>query len=221
VDDVKIPSISTPLDFTYGSHDIKVENPGFLPLNTTLVVTQSYQEYVIDFENQDLMVNVTGPLETDLYIDAVFVGVIPIQVPISQGTHTFKLERVGYFSKVQDVSVDIESGVYEIAFPELIINANYAGEDITIQIDSPVGCELYIGTQFIGVIPVSALVEPGEHQITIRKDGYYTKLYSISIITGGEPYQYSFPDLIPIGETDENNGGDPVPDDGTPGADVY
>jgi len=227
VDDTKITDVSNPVELSYGTHSIRVENSGYLTLQSVLDVTQAYLEYKIDFEDQNLMVSVTGPLQTDLYIDDVFIGTIPIQVPISEGTHTFKLEKEGYFPKTQDVSINIESGVYEIAFPELIVNPNYSQGELTISIDNPVGCELYIGTELIGTIPVSTQVVPAQYQLTIRKDGYYTKLYTISVIAGGEPFQYTFPELIPIdsgtdtptdGTTDGSTDGST---DGNVGADVY
>lgn len=212
IDNQRYDTWSEPISLSYGEHNILVEKEGYLPWTTVLFVSQSYDEFTIDLDVQPLMIKVDEPIETELYIDDILIGEIPLQAPISGGAHVIRLEKAGYYPRTQNIVVDIESGVYEINFPELIEDPNYVGS-IVVQIDNPVGCELYIGAELIGLIPLETTLAPGDYQLTIRKDGYNAKMYAISVDEENAPYQYTFPDLVLIGQ-EENTDDDDTTDSG-------
>lgn len=211
VDNERIDDLSTPVNLTYGTHAILVENDNYLPWTTDINVSAPYQDYEIDLDAQDLMIQVDEPIETEILIDGVLIGEIPIKSPISQGNHILTLQKEGYYSKTYNISIDSEEGIFEFNFPELVEDPNYVGDMIEIKIDNPVGAELYVDSAFIGTIPATAEVAAGSHQLTIRKDGFYAKLYTIDVALESGPYQYTFPDLVEIGveeeeeETDETD----------------
>lgn len=222
IDNQRQSDLSGPITLSFGAHELLVEKEGYLPWTTILYVSQSYDTFTIDLDVQPLMIKVDEPIETELYIDDILIGVIPVQVPISGGAHVIRLEKAGYYPKTQNIVVDIETGVFEINFPELIVDPNYVGS-IPVRIDNPVGCELYIGAELIGIIPVETTLAPGDYQLTIRKDGYNAKMYAITINEAGAPYQYTFPDLVLIGQEETTDNGDGTgtdSGDGTDGTDT-
>ncbi|MBD5105900.1 MAG: PEGA domain-containing protein [Lachnospiraceae bacterium] len=66
----------------------------------------------------------------------------------------------------------------------------------SVYIDAPKGAELYLDGSYVGVVPASFTKESGNHTITLRKDGYQTRSYSIQIDDEEKDVTYSFSDLI-------------------------
>ena len=70
----------------------------------------------------------------------------------------------------------------------------------SVYIDAPKGAELYLDGSYVGVVPASFTKESGNHTITLRKDGYQTRSYSIQIDDEEKDVTYSFSDLIVSGK---------------------
>ena len=70
----------------------------------------------------------------------------------------------------------------------------------SVYIDAPKGAELYLDGSYVGVVPASFTKESGNHTITLRKDGYQTRSYSIQIDGEEKDVTYSFSDLIVSGK---------------------
>lgn len=70
----------------------------------------------------------------------------------------------------------------------------------SVYIDAPKGAELYLDGSYVGVVPASFTKESGNHTITLRKDGYLTRSYSIQIDDEEKDVTYSFSDLIVSGK---------------------
>lgn len=78
-----------------------------------------------------------------------------------------------------------------------------------LEVQTPVGADLYIDGARIGTIPSRTAITPGEHTITIRREGYYSKNQTIRVENNGKNVNYAFPDLIRIGSNEAetpNNG---------------
>ena len=66
-----------------------------------------------------------------------------------------------------------------------------------VYIDNPVGVEVYLDGNYVGVAPVSFEKVAGTHVITLRKSGYATRSYTISVDNEKRDASYSFVDLDP------------------------
>ena len=71
-----------------------------------------------------------------------------------------------------------------------------------VYIDTPEGVEVYLDGNYIGISPVSFAKKPGTHTITLRKNGYVTRSYTIEIDKEEKDVTYSFADLL---ESDTSN----------------
>ena len=76
-----------------------------------------------------------------------------------------------------------------------------------VTFDSPIGAEAYMDGNYVGIMPVSFAKTAGQHMVTLKKDGYETKSYTIQIDKEKTNVTYSFPALVPVQKPDESEGG--------------
>lgn len=74
-------------------------------------------------------------------------------------------------------------------------NSNPLSE-YSIYIDAPDGAELYLDGSYVGIVPVKFTKVSGSHTITLRKNGYQTKSYTLQIDTTSKDVTYSFSELV-------------------------
>lgn len=75
------------------------------------------------------------------------------------------------------------------------------GEDIItttaqVYIDSPEGVEVYFDGSYKGIAPINFTKEAGTHVVTLRKDGFVTKSYTLTLGNTDADETYSFNMLI-------------------------
>ena len=61
-----------------------------------------------------------------------------------------------------------------------------------IYIDAPETAEVYLDGIYKGIVPCSFIKESGTHVITLRKDGYETRTFTITLDNSTENETYSF-----------------------------
>lgn len=67
-----------------------------------------------------------------------------------------------------------------------------------VSIEAPEGAEVYVDGNYVGIVPASFPKKSGNHEITIRKNGYLTRSYTIEVDKEQKNASYSFSDLTPI-----------------------
>lgn len=75
--------------------------------------------------------------------------------------------------------------------------------DHTITVSSPEGAEVYLDNVYKGLAPCTFTKVIGSQTITLRKDGYTTKSYSVDVLDDDQDVKYSFSDLTVKEETTE------------------
>ena len=75
-----------------------------------------------------------------------------------------------------------------------------------IYVDEPYDAELYFDGNYIGIIPTSFTKVSGTHEIILKREGYKTKSYRVSIDAEEDDEVYSFPELIKIKNDDPGKG---------------
>jgi hypothetical protein len=76
------------------------------------------------------------------------------------------------------------------------VSVTTAASDYRVYIDAPEGAELYLDGTYIGIVPVNFAKNEGTHVISLRKDGYQTRSYTLNIDDSEKDVSYSFSDLI-------------------------
>ncbi len=74
-----------------------------------------------------------------------------------------------------------------------------------VYVDGPTDAEIYLDGNYIGIAPTYFTKVSGNHTITLKKTGYQTKSYSISIDEALCDKTYSFPSLIPEEDVSGNS----------------
>jgi hypothetical protein len=69
-------------------------------------------------------------------------------------------------------------------------------KEYKVHIDKPEGAEVYLDGNYIGIAPVSFKKEAGSHTITLRKSGYETRSYTISVDKEKKDSTFTFGDLV-------------------------
>ena len=66
----------------------------------------------------------------------------------------------------------------------------------TISFRKPEGATLSFDGRVIGDVPCEITKVTGEHEITLKMDGYETQNYTVDIADDGEDVVYSFPEMV-------------------------
>ena len=66
-----------------------------------------------------------------------------------------------------------------------------------ITIEAPAGVDVYQDNLYKGIAPVTYTKTAGEHTITLRRTGYITRSYGITVPDDNQDVTYSFPELDP------------------------
>ena len=69
-----------------------------------------------------------------------------------------------------------------------------------IRLEAPEGVEAYVDGSYIGILPIDFAKVAGSHVITLRKDGYRTRSYTIEVDSSEKDISFSFADLSPTSQ---------------------
>ncbi len=64
-----------------------------------------------------------------------------------------------------------------------------------VTIPAPTGVEVYWDGNYKGLAPISFVKDPGTHVITLRKSGYETRSFTVTLDDSPEDVSYTFDDL--------------------------
>lgn len=152
--------------------------------------------------------NIT-PSTAEVYVDEVKIDPSRLaRLPL--GLHLVTVTASGYDSLSQ--YFQIEDGVNTV---KMILEkeSDISGNDVfasekeepTITIEAPIGAEVYQDNLYMGIVPVTYNKAAGDHTITLRKSGYITRSYAITVPDDENDVTYAFPDLDPENNTVSGN----------------
>lgn len=192
-----------------GSYAVRIKGEGID--ETREVVIERNKEAVLNLEDVKVQKTFQGTLMFDIspstatvYVDDIKVDArYAAKVPL--GLHLVEAKASGYESLAQyfEVKAGTNSIVMELeeesTISENTLNANVDDKaDSTVTIKTPEGAEIYQDNLYMGIAPVTYAKTAGEHTITLRKSGYITRSYAITVPDDNEDVIYSFPDLDPV-----------------------
>lgn len=68
--------------------------------------------------------------------------------------------------------------------------------DYRVYIDAPAGAELYLDGGYVGIVPANFAKKPGTYIVSLRKDGFQTRSYTLQIDDSKKDVTYSFSELL-------------------------
>jgi hypothetical protein len=163
------------------------------------------------------------PSDTEIFIDGVQTDITQ-PVSLSYGMHQIIARAEGYTSITKYLRVGEESAGIEIQLDPSTENEattdNTESEESSqetesseeqaasgsyqVYIDAPEGAEVYLDGNYVGISPCSFKKTSGSHMVTLRKNGYDTRTYTIQIDDEEKDISYSFADLIETAQTTVN-----------------
>lgn len=152
---------------------------------------------------------VITPSTAAVYVDEAKIDTSrTVRLPL--GLHLVTATASGYDSLSQ--YFQIEDGVNTVKMT-LEEESDISGNDIfssekeepTITIEAPVGAEVYQDNLYMGIVPVTYNKTAGDHTITLRKPGYITRSYGITVVDDKNDVTYAFPELDPENNTVSDN----------------
>lgn len=175
-----------------GVHTVIITKDDMTPYKTKVFIEED-QEFIIDLS--DLQPKV-GKVEftivqegVKLYIDDKLIENTKEQVELPFGEHKLRAKKEGFVDWV-DVLV-----VNELYLSKTI---DLEDEPMKLSVDAPVGADLYLDGVLKGTIPVEIPVQPGNHVIMLRKEGYYSWSERFIFEDQGKDLFYTFSDLREI-----------------------
>lgn len=166
-----------PKELEYGVYRIEVEAEGFLPIKENISVGQEMANIQIELTKDD------GDGEENSGTKKEGSSSVP---PVSLNSPPTEL--TGRTSSSSAAASSSSSSV-----PGSIPTTTKG----RLYIDSPEGAEVYYDGSYKGVVPTGFSKTPGTHVITLRRDGYRTKTYTVTFDDSTDDETYSFTELTP------------------------
>lgn len=184
----------------YGSHKIKITAEGYQDYSGTLKVNETLKELDITLKTEEEADTTVTPtpkgtitptisiIPEGTIIPIASATVAPTKAPvvsvISSGedgadyTHSDEANSEGDVSSSDSDSSTTSNGSYKIYIAE------------------PEGAEVYLDGNYMGLAPVNFAKTSGTHTITLRKEGYKTKSYTIYVNDESGDSTYSFSEMV-------------------------
>lgn len=177
-------------------------------INRNEEVTLDISDLEIEEVQYGTVVFSMTPSNARLYIDGEEVDT-SLPVTLEYGIHQMIAKAEGYetvtrYLKVAEASAGIDitlelEGAEEEEDEDTTVSS---GDAVTtgypqVYIDSPVGAEVYVDGNYVGISPVSFKKEEGTHVITFRLSGYETRSYTIAVDGENKDVTFSFATLVP------------------------
>lgn len=197
-----------------GKYDVLFSNGG--NSGTKKVTIERNEEVTVDIGDIEIkevqygsVIFTMNPTDASLYIDGTLVDT-STAISLEYGIHQLIAVADGYDTLTQYIKVgQASAGVSIVMEKEDASSDDDDDEDeedeedavdisstYKVYIDTPEGVEVYLNGNYIGISPVSFAKKPGTHTITLRKNGYITRSYTIEIDSQEKDVTYSFADLL-------------------------
>lgn len=160
------------------------------------------------------------PTEAELYIDGEKVNTSKPYVT-EYGIHQMIAKANGYNTITQYIKVGQENATLDVTLeketdPSSLLTKNRVtpyvepvaspgvspsvisagSEAYRVTIQAPVGAEVYVDGNYLGIAPASFPKTAGTHVISLRKEGYVTRSYTITVDSSYKNEDFSFSDLV-------------------------
>jgi hypothetical protein len=180
--DNKLVSYEETLELEYGAHTIKVSLGGYIPYSSSLAIENPSNTITINLVESDDSNNVVDNGQTD-----------------NSNTNNSNTNTGGNNTNNDTDGDSNNNNTDDNSNENTVVDSNGnetgTGSDKNIYILKPEGASVYIGGEFKGTAPVSFPKVIGTHYITLIKEGYETKTYTVEVVDDGEDVNFSFPEM--------------------------
>ncbi|HHU75129.1 MAG TPA: PEGA domain-containing protein [Clostridiales bacterium] len=172
--DDELTNYGNPIELSYGTHKIKVSLGGYTTFQGNLMVDEAKKTIRVNLPETDSNKDVDVSVDNEL-ADLDDQGADQNQDWIDLSEYESETEK----DKPSDNIIDEEHYIY---------------------VQNPIGASVYLDGEFLGISPGNFRKVIGTHVLTLIKDGYETKSYTIEVVDDGQDAYFSLSDLIPLNE---------------------
>lgn len=183
----------------------------------TLVDVSKFE--VSDEKKMGKIIFTISPSKAELYVDGEKTD-YDEPVEMTCGIHQIRVKANGYKTLTQYIKVgqaaanlnieleetdgkkeDAADDEDEIIYTKPSVSQNAISvmgtSDYHVYIDAPASAELYVDGSYVGIIPTNFAKKSGTYVVSLRRDGYQTRSYTLQIDDADKDVRYSFSDLTP------------------------
>lgn len=190
-----------------GSYDVKVSKGRTEELRKIEII--SGEETVLDLSDVEIVEERTGtvyfdanPSSASVYIDGKLVDASKLQT-LGYGMHKLVASADGYETLSRYFNVGEDNATLEV-YLEKIPQKETETESVDssktggyyVFVNSPVGVEVTVDGIYLGRAQISWEKKAGTHTITLSKNGYVSRTYTVVIENTAENVFYTFDDLV-------------------------
>ncbi len=193
-----------------GNYQVNISNKGGGGIKS--VTIHRNQETTLDIGDLEIPEPQYGmvlfslnPSSAELYIDGEKVDPSG-PVDLIYGIHQMIARAEGYQSVTQYIRVSQESAGINVVLEqneseeEEEESTSSAGDTLTdyykVYVDAPEGVEVYVDGNYVGISPCSFKKNPGVRVITLRKNYFETRSYTVQVDDEEKDLSFSFADLV-------------------------
>lgn len=198
----------------YGIHQIHVELAGYESVDTNVKISSEYADISIALEktggssssSSSSSSTAKSSSSTSNYVGGLSSSssssMVSTTATNSTSTSSSSTMFYPYFSKTapQETTSSSSTSMTDTSSSSSSSSSSavVVGGSDKLYIESPVEAEVYVDGVYIGISPVSS-VKPGAgaHVITLSRNGYMTKSYTVVSYDDGKDMTLSFSELIP------------------------
>lgn len=144
-----------------------------------------------------------NPSQAKLYIDGEKAD--PTEpITVEYGIHQLIVRANGYQTITNYIRVAQPSGALDITLDAVDDDKDDDDQEekdklaqYKVFVDAPENAEVYLDGNYVGLAPMSFPKSAGSHIITLRRSGYETRSYTVSIDSEYKDITYSFAELVP------------------------
>jgi len=138
------------------------------------------------------------PENAEVYVDGRLIDHSRLQ-EYTYGLHKLVASASGYETLTRHFKVAESQATLPVSLEKSETKTEEKEESKTdgyfIVISAPTGVEVSLDGNYMGMTPISIKKESGSHTITLRKNGYITRTYTVKIENTAENVYYSFESL--------------------------
>ena len=172
-----------PAELDYGLHQLMVMAEGYVTVNKFIRVASESANLDIVLEKDPTAGNTTVSSNTAVSDNSVSNNTTPSPSVSDNNSGTVSGNTASTSSN--------QAG----ANPSDVVTLSNSAK---VYINSPAGAEVYVDGTYVGLSPVSFNKKSGSVVITLRKEGYQTRSYTLNLSDDDKDESYSFSDLIAI-----------------------
>ncbi len=195
-----------------GSYQVYISHNGGggvknIVINRNQETTLDIGDLTVPEPQEGIILFSVSPSAAEVYIDGSPVD-ISGPVTLQYGIHQMIARAEGYHSITQYISVSQASAGLNVVLEKMEEDSDNQDNDkdssqtetvtgyYKVFVDAPEDAEVYLNGTYIGISPCSFRKISGTHVITLRRTGYETRSYTVSVDDEDKDISYSFADLV-------------------------